>query len=116
MKQTDDPIIDYHAPDFTGGQLPAERKTWADHIGTLLMFAAMIGGLWGNVRIFIFMFHEWGIPGIIVALMFVPTSIICPILEWIKTGNPLTFILIYGGFAFLGLISWLLSKIGKAKP
>lgn len=49
----------------------------------------------GFIRICCFLFHIWGVGGIIAAFLFVPPLIICPVWEWIATGSALTFLLVY---------------------
>jgi hypothetical protein len=58
----------------------------------------------GFIMTLFFLYHQWGGVGVGVGLTCVPPILVCPIWEWIATGNWLTFLFVYIlGFGGLGL-------------
>ena len=77
----------------------------------LAIITALLGFNIGFIRILVFLYRQWGLVGIWAGLTFVPPIIICPIWEWIVTGNGLTFLLVYVlGFGGLGLSKLLVEE------
>jgi hypothetical protein len=66
-------------------------------------FVPLVGLNWGFIKILIFLYSQWGTAGIWAGFTFLPPIVICPIWQWIETGNYLTFILVYG-MGFGGLV------------
>ena len=65
----------------------------------LLTLIYVVSANVGLVKVAIFMFHKWGIFGLLSLLAVLPVFI-APIWEWIETGSPWTFVFIY--VLFLG--------------
>jgi hypothetical protein len=71
-------------------------------IRSAIGFVPLVGFNWGFIKILIFLYHQWGWIGFWAGFTFVPPLVICPIWQWVSTGDYLTFILIYGmGFGGL---------------